>query len=284
MHRAIGLGIAAFLFVVESAVAQCDAPRGPVKAGTDSDIRSIDVVALLPVTIEFLHQIAAPRPLPQSARIAPVETALYLVTATLVALEVEADSGYRLVLSDGAGRTMLAELPASGCTAGSPLAARILAARTALETQFGSALSTTPSLLLSVEVEGLGFLDFLQGQPGSAPNGIELHPVTSINFAPLAAATLPMRRRAVVGTNPRPACLLPSVTLQLSRSSVCPGQSVTLTWQASDPKASVAIAGVGAHLPSSGSTIVGTTTSLVYSARATNPCGSGPEATAVLNV
>src|ERR1051326_1304964 len=284
MRRAIGLGIATLLFVVEAAVAQCDVARGPVKAGTDSDVGSIDLAAPLPVTIASLHEIAAARPLPQSARISPVETSLYSVTATLVALEVEADSSYRLVLSDGAGRTMIAALPASDCAAGGALAARILAARAAIETRFGQGPSTTQSLLLSVEIEGVGFFDFLQGQPGAAPNGIELYPITSIDFAPLAPATPPARRRAVVGTNPRHACPLPSVTLQLSRGSVCPGESVTLSWQASDPAASVAIPGVGANLPFAGSTIIGSTTSLVYSARATNSCGSGPDATAVLNI
>src|ERR1051326_2190297 len=279
MRRAIGLGIATLLFVVEAAVAQCDVARGPVKAGTDSDVGSIDLAAPLPVTIASLHEIAAARPLPQSARISPVETSLYSVTATLVALEVEADSSYRLVLSDGAGRTMIAALPASDCAAGGALAARVLPARAAIETRFGQGPSTTQSLLLSVEIEGVGFLDFLQGQPGAAPNGIELYPITSIDFAPLAPATPPARRRAVVGTNPRHACPLPSVTLQLSRGSVCPGESVTLSWQASDPAASVAIPGVGANLPFAGSTIIGSTKSPACSARATGSFGGGAERT-----
>jgi len=33
-------------------------------------------------------------------------------------------------------------------------------------------------------LHGLGYFDFLHGQDGVAPNGIELHPVTDIVFAP----------------------------------------------------------------------------------------------------
>jgi len=281
MRFAIRLAVAAVLFVCPSAFGQCDTVRGAVKAGTDADVRLADLAVPLPVTIASLGDIAAPRPLPQSSRVTPVETTLYSVTATLVEIVVSADSSIRLVLSDDAGRTMLAELPPSDCIGDSPLAAQMLAARSALEARFGS-ISQRPGVV--VGVHGLGFFNFLQGDIAAAPNGIELQPVTSIEFLPAAAATPPVRRRAVVGLHPRPPCPLPTVALQLSRNSVCPGESVTLTWQASDPKATVTVAGVGPDLPASGSTVVGTTTSLAYSAHATNSCGIGPEAVAVLTV
>jgi hypothetical protein len=275
MRFAIRLAVS--LFVVQSAFAQCDVARGPVMAGVDADARYVDAAAPLPITIAALHEISAPRPLPQSSRVMPVETTLYSVHATLMALTVDADSSYQLLLSDDAGRTMLATLPPPGCIDASPFAAQILAARTALEAR-------VEPMPVAVEVQGLGFFNFIQGQAAAAPNGIELHPVTSIVFPPAAAASPTVRRRAVVGTNPRPACPFPTVALQLSRSSVCPGETVTLSWQASDAAATVTIAGVGANLPASGSTVVGTTSSLAYSARATSACGTGPEAVAVLNI
>jgi hypothetical protein len=37
-----------------------------------------------------------------------------------------------------------------------------------------------------VRVTGVGFFDFLHGQTGVAPNGIELHPVLKIEFVPAA--------------------------------------------------------------------------------------------------
>ena len=270
--------------VARLAFPQCGIERWPVKVGADSDIAMVNTVVPLPVTIGYLHGLAAPRPLPQGSRIAPVETTTYSVTATLVEFKLEDDSDYHLVLTDDAGRMIVAELPSSGCSARSPLAAQIATARATFDARF-HATSAFQRAMVPVEVRGVGFFDFLYGQTGAAPNGIELHPVTYINFSPLVPATAPPppRRRASV-PNPRPVCPLATVTLQASRTNICPGETATLTWQASDPKASVGIDGVGSNLPSSGSTTVGTTYSLAYSARATNSCGTGPEAVAVVNV
>lgn len=88
---------------------------------------------------------------------------------------------------------------------------------------------------------------------------------------------LPPARRRAARPNPAP-CAPPTLLLNLSKASVCPGEPVTLAWQASDPKAVVSIVGVGATLPSSGSKIIDTWFAVVYSGRATNACGSGNEA------
>jgi hypothetical protein len=109
--------------------------------------------------------------------------------------------------------------------------------------------------------------------PQNAADRVFLHMRRALCFlfaATMAAsASAAGRRRAMVPT-PRPACPLPAVALQLSRNNVCPGEAVTLSWQASDAKAAVTINGVGTNLPASGSTLVGTTSSLAYAARATN--------------
>jgi len=38
------------------------------------------------------------------------------------------------------------------------------------------------SLLIGIEITGVKFFDFINGQTGVAPNGIEVHPVIAIVF------------------------------------------------------------------------------------------------------
>src|SRR5262249_34553324 len=96
------------------------------------------------------------------------------------------DSDYHLVLDDGAGHTMIAEIPSSACVAaGSPFAAGISHARA----QFDAVFTPTSSFKTTntpVRITGVGMFDFLHGQTGVAPNGIELHPVIDIIFNPNA--------------------------------------------------------------------------------------------------
>jgi hypothetical protein len=267
--------------------AQCGIDRWPVKTASDPDA-SLVSRQVVPTTIAYLRSIPAPRPLPQANRIAPVEQTIYSVTATLTAFKADDDSDYHLVLSDEEGRTIIAEIPSVGCSSGGVFGQDIATARSAFDSKL-SASSQFKAVAIPVEVRGVGFFDFLQGQRGGAPNGIELHPVTAISFAPITIPKPPPvagRRRAVApGTSGSAgACTLPSVTLSLSRNNVCSGTPVTLSWQSSDPNVSVSIDGMGASLPGSGSTSVGSTDSIAYSARAVNACGAGAEAVTVLSI
>jgi hypothetical protein len=106
---------------------------------------------------------------------------------------------------------MIAEIPDPAALApGSFFAEQITVARQAFDNQFGlqltaaaqsaanqqfAAAAMAPALITaseSVTVRGLGFFDFAHGQDGVAPNAIELHPVTSIEFhGPATGAPLP---------------------------------------------------------------------------------------------
>src|SRR3954451_14437573 len=267
--------------------AQCGNDRWPVKTTTDPDA-SLVSRQVVPTTIAYLRSIPAPRPLPQANRVAPVEETIYSVTATLIAFKADDDSDYHLVLADEEGRTIIAEIPSPACSSGGVFGADIATARSIFDSKL-TASGQFKTVAIPVEVRGVGFFDFLQGQMGIAPNGIELHPVTGINFAPLAPPRPPPvsgRRRAVApGTSGSSgACVLPRLTLSLSNNNVCSGTPVTLSWQSSDPKASVAIDGMGASLPASGSTTVGSTSSIAYSARAVSACGVSEEAVTVLSI
>jgi hypothetical protein len=133
-------------------------------------------------TIASLVSRPAPSPLPSNSRVAPTETTVFRVAATLTEYKLEADSDYHLVLSDGSGHTMIAEIPDPACVAaGSPLLSSITKARAEFDAKF-NATSSFQTANVPVTVTGVGFFDFLHGQTGVAPNGIELHAVLDIAF------------------------------------------------------------------------------------------------------
>jgi len=284
MRRTAVLGCAAVL-VAEVLFGQCGVERWPVKVATDSDASLVNATFLFSATLLNVRGYIAPRPLPQANRVVPIETTVYSVNATLTQFELAPDGDVRLAIIDEAGHTILASLPSPSCIAGSAFAQQITAARAAFDARF-KATSVPQRVSLPIEISGIGFFNFLSGEAYAAPNGFELHPVLSVNFTPAIPATppKPVWHRAVVGSAQRPGCIAPRLAINTSRTDVCAGESVTLTWQASDPAASVSIDGVGVGLLASGSTTVGATYAIAYSGRALNVCGAGAESAAVVNV
>jgi PKD repeat protein len=167
-----------------SSSGQCGVERWSVKTGTDPDASLVDISNPVPSTIGYLASLTAPSSPPLNARVQPTETTTFVVDATLVEYKLEGDSDYHLVLKDAQGNTMIAEIPDPACVgAGSPLAAGIQNARSEFDAQY-TATTSFQTANIPVEVKGIGFFDFLHGQTGVAPNGIELHPVTDIVFNP----------------------------------------------------------------------------------------------------
>ena len=131
-------------------------------------------------TVTALDALPAPNPIPPTNRVRPVETTVFTVEATLTGFKQEDDSDYHLVFAD-AGRTMIAELASPPCTQPDPLRAGIVTARQAFETRFHPG-PRFEHVTVPVTVTGVGFFDFIHGQTGVAPNGIELHPILNITF------------------------------------------------------------------------------------------------------
>jgi hypothetical protein len=118
--------------------------RWPVKTGTDPDVTQVasDVVA---TTVEEMITIPRPTnmqpptgdsPLYQDHRAAPVETTIWQLDATIIALKQEADGDYHLVLQGASGETMIGEIPtprAPFVGASSPWVPRIESARSAVD-------------------------------------------------------------------------------------------------------------------------------------------------------
>jgi hypothetical protein len=188
--------VAVVLVAVSELHAACGVERWSVKTGTDPQAPTVVLGSYISSTIYNFHQSTRPASLPSNGRVAPRETTQYRLSGTLTKYVREADSDYHLVIKDGSGRTMIIELPASNCVgAGSPFGPGIARARQQFDARF-TATTSMKTTTTPVTVKGVGFWDYIHGQTGVAPNGIELHPVLDITFG--TAAVAPAGEEAVV--------------------------------------------------------------------------------------
>ncbi|HBB88356.1 MAG TPA: hypothetical protein DC047_12145 [Blastocatellia bacterium] len=175
---------AALLFLPARARAQCGGERWSVKIGSDPDAGLVNLNNPTATTLATLTALAAPNPIPDNKRVQPIETTVWVVNATLKQYQKQADSDYHLLLTDGAGHQMIAEISSPNCVApGSPLAAGIARARAQFDAKF-NATSAMKNANVPVQITGVGFFDHLAGQAGVAPNGVEIHPIVDIVFNP----------------------------------------------------------------------------------------------------
>jgi len=160
----------------------CGVERWAVKTLSDPDR---DRVKLQPVdaTIEELVSLERPAVLPGAGRADSVEMTVYRVDARLLGLFSEADGDYHLVLASprDATITMIAEVPDPGCAGAcaSGFAEVYARVRQKLMDRLNAPGGEARPL---VRITGVGFFDYLHGQRGVAPNGIELHPVLDVEF------------------------------------------------------------------------------------------------------
>lgn len=179
------LFLAVLLLVVPTSLfAQCGVERWSVKTGTDADVGLVNLNSSTNTTIAALRAPAAPNPIPANNRVSPWETTEWVLNATLTLYKLESDSDYHLVLQDANGLTMIVEIPSPSCVgAGSPFLAGITNARNEFNARF-TATTSFQTANIPVQIKGVGMFDFLHGQTGVAPNGIELHPVLDVIFNP----------------------------------------------------------------------------------------------------
>jgi hypothetical protein len=160
----------------------CGVERWSVKTGTDANAGLINLQSTTQTTIASLISLLAPTTLPANNRIQPTETTVFQLHATLIEYKLEGDSDYHLVLSDGSGNTMISEIPSPSCVGSSSvLLSGIQNARSEFDAQY-TTTSSFQTANVPVTITGVGFFDFLHGQTGVAPNGIELHAVLDIQF------------------------------------------------------------------------------------------------------
>jgi len=169
------------LITPEKVVTQCGRERWPVKILLDKDREQVELTPT-ETTIATLSSIPKHNlPYPYDHRIGPEELKVYRIKAKLLRVRLEQDSDFHVLLADSADEQsrMIAEIPAPECALGTGHEDEYRAARDAV-----SKLSQGSF----VEVEGVGFFDFLHDQDGAAPNAIELHPVLRVR--PLETSAL----------------------------------------------------------------------------------------------
>ncbi len=160
----------------------CGVERWSVKTGTDADAHLINLQSTTQTTIASLISLPAPTTLPANNRIQPTETTVFQLHATLTEYKLESDSDYHLLLIDGSGNTMISEMASPACVgSASLLLPGIQNARSEFDARY-TPTSSFQTANVSVTIIGVGFFDFLHGQTGVAPNGIELHAVLDIQF------------------------------------------------------------------------------------------------------
>jgi hypothetical protein len=167
----------------------CGLERWRVKTLSDDDASQVNS-APVDATVEELRQLPAPATKPPTARAADAERTTYRVKGQLIGWKLEDDRDFHLVLASAtsSSKTMIVEVPDGACrfACSSPSRQDFSTARQAVIDALGQPSKQYRTLdpARKVTVVGVGFFDFLHHQTGVAPNGIELHPVLSIDFGP----------------------------------------------------------------------------------------------------
>jgi putative Ig domain-containing protein len=247
-----------------AAAASCGVERWAIKTGTDADRSKITLQSTAPTTVPAMRAVAKPASLPSNNRIQPTETTVFQIRSTLTKFKLESDSDVHMVLDDGNGQTMITEIPDPACVGSTrPLITSIQKTHNEFTAKFTPTTSfqntNTP-----VTVTGVGFFDFLHGQTGVAPNGIELHAVLDIQFGTgtgSVSVTNPGNQTGTVGA---------SASLQISATDTAGG---TLSYRASGLPAGLSI-NPGSGLIRGTPTTAGSNSVTVIATDSTGPSAS----------
>jgi len=210
----------------------CGVERWSVKVGVDPDAPSVDVNNPTPTTIANLRTFPAPADPPgppDNARVFPWEGTVYTINGTLTLYKKETDVDYHIVVQDAQGNTVITEIPSPACIitsttprvpASSPFTSGINIARGKFDARY-TPTSFFQSANVPVRITGVGFFDFIHGQTGVAPNGIELHPVLDITF------TAPTTTALASSPNPSQFGGAVTITATVSGGTATPTGNVT---------------------------------------------------------
>jgi NACHT domain-containing protein len=176
-------------FLASVAMAQCGVERWAIKTASDREAASItqrslaNIRTLVSIPSPFLD--AESQSFHAAPRVRPFETTIWSITAKLVGFKVEADSDYKLALVDAQGYSMAVEIPDPKCVdSRSPFFDDIASSRELFKNRFGVNEADTAFRNIDtwVRVRGIGFFDKYHVQTSTPANGVELHPVISIDF------------------------------------------------------------------------------------------------------
>lgn len=176
-----------------------------MKTLSDADAARIDARPV-DITIEDLVQLPRPARLSETRRASPVEFTVYRVEARLLGMFGESDRDYHLVLAslNDSAIAMIAEVPDPACS-GSCASGRADIYAQVRETLMDHLDSPRIRARPRIRLTGVGFFDRLHGQRGVAPNGIELHPILSVQFCDQVVVTKAQWEQALGGVQ-HPRC------------------------------------------------------------------------------
>ena len=174
--------------------------RWPVKTCQDDDIANV-VQTIVPSTVLDLGSLPRPDvwadsstdpPAPlQTHRVQATETAIWKVPATVIALKMESDGDYHLVLQDSSGNMMVAEVPNPDAAyiqnynpADNPYHDAIAAARAAVDNQFGASIQATQFVAFTSAFSGE---TKLVARSAIGPGAISGTDASSLNLSAMTA-------------------------------------------------------------------------------------------------
>jgi hypothetical protein len=221
----------------------CGGERLAVRAVSDAGA-ALDP-AVQDTTVTALRGIAAPAVGPDAPRQAGVETTLYRVPVQLVSVTFTADSETALVVADptNVGATMVVRLPDPMCSnvLASNIGSDLARALGAVERACGVAQAgVTAPLYGRATITGVGYVS-PDRLAGSAPNGIELHPVLRFEEA-WCSRTAPTATPAPPTNTPVPATATPTATSAPAAATATPTAQATATAIPTDTPAPTATA------------------------------------------
>ncbi len=164
-------------------------PRWAVMTGTDADVARVKTPATPTTIADLLAQprpsLLAPGTLDPSFRrhrAGRAETTEWSVDALLVGAQINDDGDYHLVMRDASGHTLTGELP-DPARMGQPsrFAGGMRAARSVLVHRLHPGEKPL-AVHVPIRVVGLGYWGRAGKGPGGMGNGIQLHPITGIEF------------------------------------------------------------------------------------------------------
>ena len=142
-----------------------------------------------PTTIAAMARLARPdglagdlsTPMYQVRRIAPFETQVWRLDATIKSVVLREDGDFYLVVQDASGARAVVEVPDPAKCKGSALEPRIAATRRVLEARFhpGKAPKDADA---KATFEGVGFFGFAKKGGQGAKNGARLMPGTGVTL------------------------------------------------------------------------------------------------------
>lgn len=165
----------------------CGSERATVKLGLDAEAVRLSTEPY-DTTVSALVNLPRPGRLPDDRRASDVERMVWRVEATVVAYRAEDDGDIHVAIADSDGHRMIVEIPDPDCAAGGAWGPDVRAAREAFLAMLSARGFPAPArrvrrTAIPVRVGGIGFYDWLHGQSGAARNGLELHPVLSIEVS-----------------------------------------------------------------------------------------------------